>query len=78
MRYARSLLLALGLLGLGSNAQNAQSAAYKLVDNFSGSSFESGFDFFSQHDPTNGFVRYVSIVSKNPTHATRRRLGKGS
>lgn len=32
-------------------------AAYTLVDNFSGPSFLSGFDFFAQPDPTHGFVR---------------------
>lgn len=31
--------------------------AYALVDNFSGSSFLDGFDFFDGADPTHGFVR---------------------
>lgn len=32
-------------------------AAYALVDNFSGSGWLDGFDFFDGADPTHGFVK---------------------
>ncbi|KAF2004928.1 glycoside hydrolase family 16 protein [Amniculicola lignicola CBS 123094] len=35
-------------------------AAYSLVDNYSGASLISGFNFFSEPDPTHGFVRYLN------------------
>ena len=47
-----SVLLALGV------AKTAV-AGYTLVDDYSGSGFFDNFDFFTGHDPTNGFVNYV-------------------
>ncbi|KAF2199689.1 hypothetical protein GQ43DRAFT_419682 [Delitschia confertaspora ATCC 74209] len=35
-------------------------SAYTLVEDFSGSNFLSGFNFFSGTDPTHGFVRYLN------------------
>ncbi|KAF1849916.1 glycoside hydrolase family 16 protein [Cucurbitaria berberidis CBS 394.84] len=35
-------------------------ASYALLHNFTGTSFLSGFNFFSGSDPTHGFVRYQS------------------
>lgn len=32
---------------------------YRLVDDYSGSSFFDKFDYFSAQDPTDGFVQYV-------------------
>ena len=56
MRYSRSsinLLLALPPLLVPSLAE------YTLKDHFQGSNFFDGFNFFNDHDPTNGFVNYV-------------------
>ncbi|KAK4230934.1 glycoside hydrolase [Podospora fimiseda] len=39
--------------------------AYTLIDTFNSSNFFSEFDFFSQPDPTNGFVDYVNISTAN-------------
>jgi len=39
--------------------QNSNSP-YKLVDHFAGDSFFSGFDFYTDSDPTHGNVNYVS------------------
>ena len=47
-----SVLLALGV------AKTAV-AGYSLADDFSGGNFFNNFDFFTGHDPTNGFVNYV-------------------
>ncbi|CAO2658729.1 Nn.00g064520.m01.CDS01 [Neocucurbitaria sp. VM-36] len=38
-------------------------AAYTVLDDFTGSSFLSAFNFFSGTDPTHGFVRYQSEAS---------------
>ncbi|KAG8726487.1 hypothetical protein FRC12_023359, partial [Ceratobasidium sp. 428] len=32
--------------------------AFKIVDQYAGSNFFDGWDFFSEHDPTNGNVNY--------------------
>ncbi|KAF8270879.1 2 beta-glucan [Lactarius quietus] len=39
---------------------DVRAATYNVVDTFQGSSFFSGFYFFSQADPTNGRVNYVT------------------
>lgn len=43
---------------------------YKLVDTYSGTSFLDRFNYFSDEDPTNGFVQFVllalSCVSASP------------
>ncbi|KAF2117723.1 putative endo-1,3(4)-beta-glucanase [Lophiotrema nucula] len=38
----------------------SSAAAYALVDNYSGSSLLSSFNFFTDRDPTNGHVKYLS------------------
>ncbi|PLB52080.1 putative endo-1,3(4)-beta-glucanase [Aspergillus steynii IBT 23096] len=46
---------------------------YKLVDTYSGTSFLDRFNYFSDEDPTNGFVQYVDQTAANAlnlTHAT--------
>ncbi|KAK8139638.1 Endo-1-3(4)-beta-glucanase [Apiospora sp. TS-2023a] len=67
MSLSRSLLLTvlLSLGGLGSTAKNSSSGPYALQDNYDSSSFFKGFDFFSEADPTNGFVKYHSAVEAN-------------
>lgn len=35
-------------------------AAYTLADDYTGDKFFSGFDFWNEADPTNGFVKYQS------------------
>ncbi|OAP61863.1 hypothetical protein AYL99_04066 [Fonsecaea erecta] len=39
---------------------SAASAAYVLEDDYSASAFASMFDFFTDNDPTNGYVNYIS------------------
>ncbi|KIW30269.1 uncharacterized protein PV07_06024 [Cladophialophora immunda] len=39
---------------------SAASAAYVLEDDYSSSSFADMFDFFTDNDPTNGYVNYIS------------------
>ncbi|GKZ70348.1 hypothetical protein AnigIFM50267_005986 [Aspergillus niger] len=53
MRRTATLLSALGLTA------QLSSAAYTLQDDYSGSGFFDGFSFFTDTDPTNGFVDYV-------------------
>lgn len=53
-----SLFLSIGTV-LSTLSSTALAATYKLEDSYSGSSFLDGFDFFSQPDPTNGFVQCV-------------------
>ncbi|KAK6842443.1 endo-1-3(4)-beta-glucanase [Apiospora arundinis] len=67
MSLSRSLFLTvlLSLGGLGSTAKNSTKNAYSLQDNYDSSSFFKGFDFFSEADPTNGFVKYHSAIDAN-------------
>ncbi|KAJ1555938.1 hypothetical protein HK405_010219 [Cladochytrium tenue] len=64
-----------GATDTGSTA-TAATGAYSLVDDFSGSNFFGGFDFFTDSDPTHGYVTYVDqataqsdglIAAGNPT-----------
>lgn len=50
-----SSLLPIALLGLARSG----AAYYTLVDDYSAADFFPGFDFFTEEDPTHGFVRYV-------------------
>lgn len=50
-----SSLLPVVLLGLARSG----AAHYTLVDDFSGINFFPNFDFFTDEDPTHGFVKYV-------------------
>ncbi|KAJ1552328.1 hypothetical protein HK405_011743 [Cladochytrium tenue] len=59
-----------------ATGSSAASGAYKVVDNFSGSTFFDGFSFFTAGDPTHGLVSYVDkttaqngglIAAGNPT-----------
>lgn len=43
-----------------STAKPSSTSAYKLIENFSGSNFFSGFSFFDSADPTGGSVNYLS------------------
>lgn len=52
MRVSNSLALGLGLAKLSE-------AAYSLQDDYSVDSFFSMFEFFTDTDPTNGYVDYV-------------------
>ncbi|EIW58553.1 glycoside hydrolase family 16 protein [Trametes versicolor FP-101664 SS1] len=45
---------------VGSVSYVPRSTAYKLADRFEGQSFFDGWDFFTDADPTNGLVNYVS------------------
>ncbi|KZV73201.1 glycoside hydrolase family 16 protein [Peniophora sp. CONT] len=58
MRNILSLTLSFPLFALAGN--------YSLSDNYQGNDFIDKFDFFSDDDPTHGFVNYVnSTVAKN-------------
>ncbi|KAJ3295591.1 hypothetical protein HK104_002495 [Borealophlyctis nickersoniae] len=52
MKFATSLAV---ILAVGSST----ASAYRLVDNWSGKSFFDQFSFFTDADPTNGYVDYV-------------------
>ena len=43
---------------------------YKLVDTYSGPSFFDRFNYFSDEDPTDGFVHYVDRVAANTLNLT--------
>ncbi|KAF2642369.1 hypothetical protein P280DRAFT_395567 [Massarina eburnea CBS 473.64] len=59
--YSTSLLIFTLLLTLASPAPApSATASYTLIDNCSGASFLSCFDFFSSADPTHGFVHYLN------------------
>lgn len=48
---------------------------YKLVDEYSGTSFFDHFGYFTDEDPTDGFVKYVNRSTANAfnlTHASRQ------
>lgn len=55
-----SLILSVGatILSLSSRA-SAQTYSYTLQDTYAGDSFYDNFNFFTEADPTNGFVQYV-------------------
>ncbi|KAK4687211.1 hypothetical protein P7C73_g2919, partial [Tremellales sp. Uapishka_1] len=53
-----SLVLALATLGV--KGQSTSSTTLKLAKSYSGSGFTDGFDFFTDDDPTGGYVNYVS------------------
>jgi beta-glucanase (GH16 family) len=46
-------------------AASAQQLQYALKDHFDQSNFFTGFNFFSDRDPTNGFVRYAAAQTAN-------------
>ncbi|KAL6250666.1 hypothetical protein RBB50_002969 [Rhinocladiella similis] len=50
--FSRSLMALAGLISLST-------AGYVLEDDYSGDQFFSMFDFFTDRDPTNGYVTYV-------------------
>jgi len=55
----------LGLASLALTAHSAQAAssAYSIVDVFDSTNFFNEFDFFTQPDPTHGFVQYVDAAT---------------
>ncbi|KAF2279085.1 uncharacterized protein EI97DRAFT_456487 [Westerdykella ornata] len=53
-----SLVLRLGAV-LSALSSTAFSAKYTLEDSYTGANFLDGFEFFTEPDPTNGFVRYL-------------------
>ncbi|EXJ92373.1 hypothetical protein A1O3_00923 [Capronia epimyces CBS 606.96] len=50
-----------------SRAQEPPPTNYQLVKNYTGQTFFDDFKFFSDHDPTNGFVKYVDLETANQT-----------
>ncbi|KAL2408930.1 putative endo-1,3(4)-beta-glucanase [Exophiala dermatitidis] len=50
-----------------SNAQEASTTSYQLVKKYTGQNFFDNFAFFSDRDPTNGFVKYVDLETANQT-----------
>ena len=49
----------------GSPARAASSSTYSIVDVFNSTNFFNQFDFFTQPDPTHGFVKYVDVATAN-------------
>ncbi|KAK6380657.1 hypothetical protein LTS17_004857 [Exophiala oligosperma] len=41
--------------------------AYIMVKNYTGPGFYQNFDFFSNHDPSNSFAKYVDLIDANST-----------
>ena len=63
MLSLQSSLLLAGAMALPSVlAQN-----YTLVQDYSGAKFFQGFNFFTQPDPTDGFVQFMSMAQSNDT-----------
>ncbi|OAG34894.1 hypothetical protein AYO21_10944 [Fonsecaea monophora] len=54
-----------GLLGLFVGV--SQALQYQIYQNYSGSDFFDHFDFFSDPDPTHGFVKYQDLAGANNT-----------
>lgn len=52
-----SLLLGVGTVLLATLSSTVSATEYVAKDVYEGSSFLSGFDFVTDTDPTNGFVR---------------------
>ena len=52
-------------LGLSLCLINPANAAYKLVDDYTATSFWNGFTFFDGQDPTDGTVKYLDRVAAN-------------
>lgn len=50
-----------------TNAHEAATTNYHLVKNYTGQAFFDNFEFFSDRDPTNGFVSYVDLETANRT-----------
>jgi len=62
-----TILSALFLSPSCVSAQTTTTPAYALATSYSGSTFFDGFDFFSDADPTNGFVTYVDETTAQDT-----------
>lgn len=56
---------ALSFLLLVSTLLHSSVAKYVLVDDYSGNAFWSGFSFFTDSDPTNGHVEFMSMAQAN-------------
>ncbi|KAK4154625.1 glycoside hydrolase [Chaetomidium leptoderma] len=55
---------ALGVASLALTARSARAASnYNMVDVFDATNFFNEFDFFTQPDPTHGFVQYVDAAT---------------
>jgi hypothetical protein len=53
----------LSFASLALTAGSARAASYNMVDTFDASNFFNEFDFFTQPDPTHGFVQYVDAAT---------------
>lgn len=54
------------VLGVRANRYpNYSKLDYSLRDEFSGTSFFDNFEYFTDTDPTNGFVQYDSYISNS-------------
>jgi hypothetical protein len=51
------------LAGLALAASSARAASYNVVDAFDATNFFDEFEFFTQPDPTHGFVQYVDAAT---------------
>lgn len=64
--HLAAVLSTLGaVVSCAESYSNSASGSYFLQDNYNSSNFFSGFDFFSEADPTRGFVKYRSAVEAN-------------
>ncbi|KAF7557670.1 hypothetical protein G7046_g5985 [Stylonectria norvegica] len=53
------------ILGVAAFLSGAANAQYTLTTAYDTTNFFSAFNFFSEHDPTNGFVEYVDANAAN-------------
>ncbi|KAH6845225.1 concanavalin A-like lectin/glucanase domain-containing protein, partial [Chaetomium sp. MPI-CAGE-AT-0009] len=53
----------LGFASLALTASSVRAASYNIVDTFDASNFFTEFDFFTEPDPTHGFVKYVDSAT---------------
>lgn len=61
LRSCTTFVSALSLLpSIAFAATSTTSSTYTLQTNYAGSSFFNGFNFFTDADPTHGFVTYVN------------------
>ncbi|KAI1262979.1 glycoside hydrolase family 16 protein [Xylariaceae sp. FL1019] len=64
MSLYKNLLRAGGMLSL---ALSAQAQSYTIQDTYDTTNFFEGFEFYSEPDPTAGFVEYVDAATANTT-----------
>ncbi|KAK3330208.1 concanavalin A-like lectin/glucanase domain-containing protein [Apodospora peruviana] len=63
--FATRTIICIGVVVLTASLAQAATSDYTLVDHFHSQNFFKEFEFFSQPDPTRGFVKYVDGATAN-------------